>query len=69
MIFRYDICTSDETACNLLGLAYVAAACDPTKAACINEDSGLILGIVVTHEVGHTYVTVFLKGFINLEFE
>lgn len=39
----------------MMGLAHVAAACDPAKAACINEDSGLLLGIVVAHEVGHVY--------------
>ncbi|XP_050455485.1 A disintegrin and metalloproteinase with thrombospondin motifs 7-like [Cataglyphis hispanica] len=52
LVTRYDIC-SEETNCDLMGLAYVAAACDPEKAACINEDSGLLLGIVVAHEVGH----------------
>lgn len=37
-----------------MGLAYVSAVCDRQKAACINEDSGLVLGVVVAHEVGHT---------------
>ena len=37
-----------------MGLAYVSAVCDRPKAACINEDNGLLLGIVVAHEVGHT---------------
>ncbi|XP_046591937.1 A disintegrin and metalloproteinase with thrombospondin motifs 7-like [Neodiprion lecontei] len=66
LITRYDICASDEAACNLLGLAYVSAACDPPKAACINEDAGLILGITVTHEVGHnlgcSHDTVEISG-------
>lgn len=44
-----------------MGLAYVAAACDPPKAACINEDSGLLLGIVVAHEVGHVWVFGFFS--------
>ncbi|XP_032687133.1 A disintegrin and metalloproteinase with thrombospondin motifs 7-like [Odontomachus brunneus] len=52
LVTRYDIC-SEGTNCDLMGLAHVAAACDSTKAACINEDSGLLLGIVVAHEVGH----------------
>lgn len=52
---RHDIC-SEQSGCTLMGLAYVAAACDPSKAAAINEDSGLLLGIVVAHEVGHVYV-------------
>lgn len=38
-----------------MGLAHVAAACDSTKASCINEDNGLLLGIVIAHEVGHVY--------------
>ncbi|XP_063991205.1 A disintegrin and metalloproteinase with thrombospondin motifs 12-like [Diachasmimorpha longicaudata] len=52
LITRHDICSA-ESGCTLMGLAYVAAACDPPKAAAINEDSGLLLGIVVAHEVGH----------------
>ncbi|KAF7382624.1 hypothetical protein HZH68_015543 [Vespula germanica] len=52
LVTRYDIC-SEGTNCDLMGLAYVAAACDPPKASCINEDSGLLLGIVIAHEVGH----------------
>ncbi|XP_011305247.1 A disintegrin and metalloproteinase with thrombospondin motifs 12-like [Fopius arisanus] len=52
LITRHDIC-SEESGCTLMGLAYVAAACDPPKAAAINEDSGLLLGIVTAHEIGH----------------
>ncbi|KAL0128942.1 hypothetical protein PUN28_003960 [Cardiocondyla obscurior] len=52
LVTRYDIC-SEGTNCDLMGLAHVAAACDSEKAACINEDSGLLLGIVIAHEVGH----------------
>ncbi|XP_012140614.1 A disintegrin and metalloproteinase with thrombospondin motifs 7 isoform X2 [Megachile rotundata] len=52
LVTRYDIC-SEGTNCDLMGLAYVGVACNPAKAACINEDSGLLLGIVVAHEVGH----------------
>nr|XP_012218606.1 PREDICTED: A disintegrin and metalloproteinase with thrombospondin motifs 7-like [Linepithema humile] len=52
LVTRYDIC-SEGTNCDLMGLAHVAAACDSAKAACINEDSGLLLGIVIAHEVGH----------------
>lgn len=44
------------TQCGLMGLAYVAAACTDDKPCAINEDSGLILGIVVAHEMGHVYV-------------
>ncbi|XP_071564717.1 A disintegrin and metalloproteinase with thrombospondin motifs 7 [Temnothorax nylanderi] len=52
LVTRYDIC-SEGTNCDLMGLAHVAAACDSAKAACINEDNGLLLGIVIAHEVGH----------------
>ncbi|KAI4479568.1 hypothetical protein M0804_010965 [Polistes exclamans] len=52
LVTRYDIC-SEKTSCDLMGLAYVATACNPSKAACINEDNGLLLGVVIAHEVGH----------------
>ncbi|XP_043259689.1 A disintegrin and metalloproteinase with thrombospondin motifs 7-like [Colletes gigas] len=52
LVTRYDIC-SEGTNCNLMGLAFVGTACNPEKAASINEDSGLLLGIVIAHEVGH----------------
>ncbi|CAK9809490.1 A disintegrin and metalloproteinase with thrombospondin motifs 7 [Anthophora quadrimaculata] len=52
LVTRHDIC-SEGTNCDLMGLAYVGTACDPTKAASINEDAGLLLGIVIAHEVGH----------------
>lgn len=41
------------TNCDLMGLAYVAAACTGNKPCAINEDSGLALGVVVAHEMGH----------------
>lgn len=47
-----------ENGCSLLGLAYVASACDPDKAAAITEDSGLLLGITASHEIGHVYVNI-----------
>ncbi|NP_001123217.1 ADAM metallopeptidase with thrombospondin type 1 motif-like [Nasonia vitripennis] len=53
LVTRHDICAEGNN-CNLLGLAFVAAACERKKAACINEDSGLLLGIVIAHEIGHT---------------
>lgn len=53
LLTRYDICTDDMTNCGLLGLANVAAACTADKPCAINEDVGLILGIVVAHEIGH----------------
>ncbi|XP_014212896.1 A disintegrin and metalloproteinase with thrombospondin motifs 12-like [Copidosoma floridanum] len=52
LVTRYDICAEGNN-CNLLGLAYVAAACERKKAACITEDSGLLLSVVMAHEIGH----------------
>ncbi|XP_076665038.1 A disintegrin and metalloproteinase with thrombospondin motifs 7-like [Andrena cerasifolii] len=52
LVTRHDIC-SKKSGCSLTGLAYLAAACDPAKAASINEESGLLLGVVIAHEVGH----------------
>lgn len=53
VINRHDICAENLTQCGLMGLAYVAAACTGDKPCAINEDSGLVLGIVVAHEMGH----------------
>ncbi|KAF5307128.1 hypothetical protein FQR65_LT07112 [Abscondita terminalis] len=53
LLTRYDICADSMTNCGLLGLAYVASACNSEKSCAINEDGGLILGVVVTHEMGH----------------
>ncbi|KAG8273250.1 hypothetical protein J6590_025686 [Homalodisca vitripennis] len=54
LLTRYDICSADEDGCNLLGLAHMGTACSNDLNCCINEDSGLILGITATHEIGHT---------------
>lgn len=53
---RYDLCADNMANCGLMGLAYVAAACTSDKPCAINEDAGLILGIVVAHEIGHVLV-------------
>ncbi|XP_021935392.1 A disintegrin and metalloproteinase with thrombospondin motifs 12-like [Zootermopsis nevadensis] len=53
MLTRFDICTSNMTECELLGLAHVAQACNPNMSCAICEDSGLVLGVTVAHEVGH----------------
>ncbi|KAK0077615.1 hypothetical protein PV326_009942, partial [Microctonus aethiopoides] len=52
LISRHDFCSQDAS-CSVTGLAYIATACDPTRAAGIIEDSGLLAGIVMTHELGH----------------
>lgn len=57
--YRHDICADDEDGCGLMGLAFVAAACTDNENCCINEDGGLVLGIVVAHEMGHVYVCIF----------
>ncbi|CAH1118875.1 unnamed protein product [Phaedon cochleariae] len=53
LLTRYDICADAGADCGLMGLAYVAAACTKDENCAINEDSGLVLGIVVAHEMGH----------------
>jgi Reprolysin (M12B) family zinc metalloprotease len=52
LLTRNDLCMSDGE-CGLLGLAHVASICMPTKSCAINEDNGLMLGVTVTHEIGH----------------
>lgn len=54
MNHRHDLCTKEN--CDLLGLANVAAACLPSDSCAITEDNGLILGVVLAHEIGHMYV-------------
>ncbi|KAF5270821.1 hypothetical protein FQA39_LY18869 [Lamprigera yunnana] len=53
LLTRYDICSDNMSNCGLMGLAYVATACSGDKPCAINEDGGLILGVVVAHEMGH----------------
>ncbi|XP_063220579.1 A disintegrin and metalloproteinase with thrombospondin motifs 6-like [Bacillus rossius redtenbacheri] len=55
LLTKYDICSDPAggSTCGLLGLANVAQACNPESSCCINEDSGLNLGITVAHELGH----------------
>ncbi|KAG5879484.1 hypothetical protein JTB14_013989 [Gonioctena quinquepunctata] len=53
LLTRYDICTDEGADCGLMGLAYVAAACTKEENCAICEDGGLVLGIVVAHEMGH----------------
>lgn len=62
------------TSCSLMGLAYLAAACTHNEPCGINEDGGLLTGVVVAHELGHVYVnknfkTVFfyIKSKFNLK--
>ena len=51
LLTRHDICI--DGSCDLLGLAYGAAVCVPKQSCAINEDNGLMLGVTVTHEIGH----------------
>jgi hypothetical protein len=53
LLTRYDICADNMSDCGLLGLAYLAQACNPNMTCAICEDSGLVLGVTVAHEVGH----------------
>ncbi|KAJ8669560.1 hypothetical protein QAD02_000819 [Eretmocerus hayati] len=52
LVTRYDIC-SKAGDCNVVGLAYVAGACERKDAGCITEDNGIGLGDTIAHEIGH----------------
>ncbi|XP_030753591.1 A disintegrin and metalloproteinase with thrombospondin motifs 7-like [Sitophilus oryzae] len=53
LLTRYDLCGEGDD-CGLTGLANVGKACDKNGyAGCINEDAGLPLAVIVTHELGH----------------
>jgi hypothetical protein len=53
LLTKNDLCANDMTDCGLLGLAYMAQACNPKKSCAICEDDGLLLAVVVIHEIGH----------------
>jgi hypothetical protein len=53
LLTRLDICTDNMSDCGLLGLAYTAQACNPNLSCAICEDTGLLLGVTVAHEIGH----------------
>ncbi|KAL1506610.1 hypothetical protein ABEB36_005939 [Hypothenemus hampei] len=53
LLTGYDLCAQGEEDCDLTGLAYVAGACSKTEHCAINEDGGLILSVIVAHEIGH----------------
>ncbi|KAK0072882.1 hypothetical protein PV325_010650, partial [Microctonus aethiopoides] len=52
LISRHDFCDKG-VGCRLNGLASIGTVCDPSQAAAIIEELGLVAGIVITHEVGH----------------
>jgi hypothetical protein len=53
LLTRFDICTDNMSDCGLLGLAYTAQACNPNMSCAICEDTGMVLGVTVAHEIGH----------------
>ncbi|KAK0181581.1 hypothetical protein PV327_003854 [Microctonus hyperodae] len=72
LVSRHDFC-SESAGCSLTGLAYVGTACDPDKSVGIVEDSGLLTGVVITHEVGHvmgcSHDTIEISGCKSEDFE
>lgn len=52
LLTRFDICT-DKCDCSLLGLANTAQACKANLSCAIFKDTGLVLGVTVTQEIGH----------------
>ncbi|CAG9772555.1 unnamed protein product [Ceutorhynchus assimilis] len=53
LLTRYDLCGDGEKDCDLTGLAYVGGACSEREQCGINEDGGLVLSVIVAHEIGH----------------
>lgn len=56
-----SICADDRT-CGFLGAARIGSMCDPDNSAAICQDSGLRLGFVIAHELGHTLVFTFIHS-------
>lgn len=52
LVTRVDLCDEGDQ-CGLLGLAYTGGACSRVAQCNVNEDNGLALGFVITHEIGH----------------
>ncbi|XP_048524385.1 A disintegrin and metalloproteinase with thrombospondin motifs 12 isoform X1 [Dendroctonus ponderosae] len=53
LLTRYDLCAQAEEDCDLTGLAFVGGACSKAEQCGINEDGGLVLSVIVAHEIGH----------------
>lgn len=53
LLTRIDICGNDKT-CGFMGAARFGGMCDPENQAVIAQDSGLLLGHTIAHEIGHT---------------
>ncbi|XP_060526930.1 A disintegrin and metalloproteinase with thrombospondin motifs 12-like [Cylas formicarius] len=53
LLTRYDLCAEGESECGLTGLAYIAGGCTEDQQCAINEDCGLVLAVIVAHEIGH----------------
>ncbi|PNF21231.1 hypothetical protein B7P43_G04192 [Cryptotermes secundus] len=52
LITKYDICAGWDD-CGTVGLANVAGCCGPESSCAICEDTGLVVGTVIAHEIGH----------------
>ncbi|KAF5307127.1 hypothetical protein FQR65_LT07111 [Abscondita terminalis] len=53
LLTRIDICGDDDN-CGILGASVKGGICDPKHQAAVCEDSGLRLGFIMAHEIGHT---------------
>ncbi|KAF5299313.1 hypothetical protein FQA39_LY02486 [Lamprigera yunnana] len=53
LLTRVDIC-GDENNCGLLGASVMGGICDAKHQAALCQDTGLRLGFVIAHEIGHT---------------
>ncbi|XP_063955748.1 A disintegrin and metalloproteinase with thrombospondin motifs 7-like isoform X1 [Lytechinus pictus] len=55
LLTRKNLCRGPDNsnACITVGLAHVSGMCNEKKSCSINEDTGLVVGFTVAHEMGH----------------
>ncbi|XP_032220130.2 A disintegrin and metalloproteinase with thrombospondin motifs 6 isoform X2 [Nematostella vectensis] len=51
---RYNICKDKNQPCDTLGLARTRGMCSFPSSASVNQDNGLMLGMTLAHETGHS---------------
>jgi hypothetical protein len=52
LVTKHDICAGADD-CGAVGLANIAGCCQKGQSCAICEDTGLVVGTVMAHEVGH----------------
>lgn len=51
---RYNICKDKNQPCDTLGLTRTRGMCNFPNSACVGQDNGLMLGMTLAHETGHS---------------